>query len=42
MAGGYDGTKGYPDSTDLNTTLLLVNDNLFEEGEKASLQCVFA
>ena len=36
MAGGYDGTKYYPETPELNTTLLLVNDKLFEEGEKAS------
>ena len=40
MAGGYDGTKGYPDSTDYNTTLLLVNDKIFEEGEKV-VKCVY-
>ena len=36
MAGGYDGTKVYPETTDLQSTLILVNDNLFEEGEKVS------
>merc|ERR1712241_1588568 len=35
MAGGYDGTKIYPESTDYDSTLKLVNDEYFEE--RASL-----
>ena len=36
MAGGYDGTKIYPDPTDYSSTLKLVNDESFEEGVEVS------
>ena len=36
MAGGYDGTKIYPETTDLQTTVKLVNDESFEKGEVVS------
>ena len=32
MAGGYDGTKMYPEPTDLKTTVRLVGDEGFEKG----------
>ena len=38
MAGGYDGTKMYPESTDLQNTVKLVNDQSFEKGEAVSQQ----
>merc|ERR1712117_597727 len=36
MAGGYDGTKVYPESTDYDSTLKLVNDEYFEERASVS------
>ena len=36
MAGGYDGTKLYPESTDYDSTLKLVNDEYFEERASVS------
>ena len=36
MAGGYDGTKVYPESTDYDSTLKLVNDEYFEESAAVS------
>ena len=36
MAGGYDGSKYYPDQTDYSSSLKLVNDESFEEGGEVS------
>ena len=37
IAGGYDGTKLYPEPTDYSSTLKLVNEVSFEEGVQVSL-----
>ena len=36
MAGGYDGSKLYPEPQDMQTTLKLVNDESFEKGAEVS------
>ena len=36
MAGGYDGSKFFPDPTDLSSTLKLVDDESFEMGADVS------
>ena len=40
MAGGYDGTKLYPDPTEYSSTLKLVNNGPFEEGVEVSLPSI--
>ena len=37
MAGGYDGSKMYPEPQDMQTTVKLVNDELFEKGAEVSM-----
>ena len=36
MAGGYDGTKFYPERPQYDSTLKLVNDEYFEESAEVS------
>ena len=40
MAGGYDGTQEYPNPTDLNSTLRLINDESFVYAGVVSINVV--
>ena len=40
MAGGYDGSKMWPES-EMSSTLKLVNDESFKKGTEVSMTCSY-